>query len=409
MALFITPLVLEAFGDGSFALSGAPAGAAGVHAVPLDRDTVLETDAAEPARLVRLLAETRASLRHVEPLFGAGVAVEVTKLLGRRSVVGSWTVAASEWPHDPDPDGSRFGDLLARASVLHDPAGDEPVRAAAFLDAVEAVVRGPAGPLAAVVLDDAVDVAAELLEKTGDELASLAEDDAEIAQRLFEQTDEWSRDLVPGVAEPLERLHVEVGYASRMAARPLSAAPRGRQPRTVVGPPRALPAAAVDRGEVAFHPPNGVEVRRAGREEGEWLEAVRADDLVSVAFVPFQVGDAGSHARLLLPIDELGPVATTDDVLDRYRFRIARSASVPARTIDRVVDAIGAGKAALRAERLGDRRGAARWWTACARGWDGLDPERASEARQRATDRTRIGGGAPPTADLVANHRWYRS
>ena len=109
-----------------------------------------------------------------------------------------------------------------------------------------------------------------------------------------------------------------------------------RRARSVPAPPRALPAAAIDSGAVVFHPPNGVEVRRSGRDEGEWLEAVRAEDLVSVAFVPFSADDAGSTARLLLPLDELSASPTAREVLDRYQFRVARSASVPARTGNRV-------------------------------------------------------------------------
>ncbi len=409
MAMFSTPLGLEAFEDGTFTLTGSPAGPAGVLAVPLDADTMLETDAGEPARFVQLSADSSASLHHLEPLFGPGVANEIRKLVYDRRPVAARTVAASVRPEQPDPGLMSFGTLLSRASTVHDPAGDEPVQAAAFLDTVEASARAQPGPLTGAVLDFAIDAVADLLDEAAEELASLAGDDDEIAARLYEQTDERYRDLVPGLAEPLERLHADVAFATGSLRMPSSAPRPRRRTRTVAGPARALAAAGIETAAIVFHEPNGVEVRRSSRDEGEWLEAVRSDDLVTVAFVPFRGVDGGSNARLLLPLDELGSTATTREVLERYQFRIARSASVPARTIDRVIAAINAGKSALMAERLGDRRGAARWWTACARGWDDLDPERASIARQRATARSRISGDEPPTADLVANHRWYRS
>lgn len=409
MAMFSTPLELEVFDDGTFTLTGMPAGPAGVLAVALDAGTVLETDAAEPGRFVQLIADSPESLRHVEPLFGPGAANEITKLVLGRSRGAVRTVEASRRRQDLDPGLGRFATLLGRASTVHDAGIDEPVQAAAFLDTVEASAGVLPGPLATAVLDSAIDAAADLLEETVEELASLAEDDDEIAARLYEQTDERYRDLVPGLAEPMGRLHAEVFFATGSLRMPSSAPRPRRRTRTVAGPARALAAAGIETAAIVFHEPNGVEVRRSSGDEGEWLEAVRADDLVTVAFVPFRGVDGGSNARLLLPLDELGSTATTREVLERYQFRIARSASVPARTIDRVIAAINAGKSALMAERLGDRRGAARWWTACARGWDDLDPERASIARQRATARSRISGDEPPTADLVANHRWYRS
>ncbi|HEX6422331.1 MAG TPA: hypothetical protein VFZ79_02570 [Acidimicrobiales bacterium] len=168
---------------------------------------------------------------------------------------------------------------------------------------------------------------------------------------------------------------------------------------------RSLPGAVAEAAATAQRTgTDQVEVRVGGwaeRWHGLWARAFDPDDGTLLAAGPLRRDGRDAVARLLVPPRAIGRVEV--DITDRPEM------PRPSAALAAVGRAIHLGGVAARAERLGDRRSAARRWRQCARAWLGAgDLTRADQALAYAAQVNggdeRAGGRItrPLVSDLIA-------
>ena len=170
---------------------------------------------------------------------------------------------------------------------------------------------------------------------------------------------------------------------------------------------RSLPGPVAEAAVAAQRTgPDHVEVRVGGwaeRRHGLWARAFDRDDGTLLALGPLRRDGRDAVANLLVPPRAIARVEV--DVTDRPEM------PRPSAALAAVGRAIHLGGVAARAERLGDRRTAARRWRQCARAWLGAgDPTRADQALTYASQ-VNAGDGRPSgrvirplVSDLIAGH-----
>ncbi|HET9611769.1 MAG TPA: hypothetical protein VFP06_19305 [Acidimicrobiales bacterium] len=167
---------------------------------------------------------------------------------------------------------------------------------------------------------------------------------------------------------------------------------------------RSLPGAVAEAAVTAQRTgTDQVEVRVGGwaeRWHGLWARAFDPDDGTLLAVGPLRRDGRDAVARLLVPRRAVGRVEV--DITDRPEM------PRPSAALAAVGRAIHLGGVAARAERLGDRRSAARRWRQCARAWLGAgDLTRADQALAYAAQVNGDGRAGsrvarPLVSDLIA-------
>lgn len=167
---------------------------------------------------------------------------------------------------------------------------------------------------------------------------------------------------------------------------------------------RSLPGAVAEAAVTAQRTgTDQVEVRVGGwaeRWHGLWARAFDPDDGTLLAVGPLRRDGRDAVARLLVPPRAIGRVEV--DITDRPEM------PRPSAALAAVGRAIHLGGVAARAERLGDRRSAARRWRQCARAWLGAgDLTRADQALAYAAQVNGDGRAGsrvarPLVSDLIA-------
>lgn len=220
---------------------------------------------------------------------------------------------------------------------------------------------------------------------------------AERTTRRRADVDPLSFDDV-ALAAPMTAADRPPAFAARAAA-----APRGG--RGAVAPvlgvldPRSLPLElATTPVVVEARTSSELAVRIAGGArdaEGWWARAHSADDVI-LAAAPFLPDRGDAVARLLVPPDQLrtAEVDVTGDP----------GAARPSRRLRRTAEAIAAGQAAARAERLGLARDARERWLVSAAAWDEAgDEARRGQAAELAAGGGRRFGQVPVPPSLLAD------
>lgn len=413
----------DAFAHGFAARDWTP-GPAGTVGLALRGDVELEVDIASPTTFVGLWAAApggtprRSTTQALHRLLGPDRLAHLLSLRGQPGKPAvlhpldddpyerEWNVRrhpANASVRSPARDRDRgVAPGLARVALAA-AAGAEPtasglVRALAHIDAARAAaIFSPGIGFGARARSDAVAGAELLLDvvRRG-ELDGQPIDQADLFDALHR--------LIPLLPQPLDREirtlaeRTERGRLLRDDAEPMPAAmalPDDHLLLDVVpDAPRQRPASPVldvlDRATlptelaaaqivVRATTRSELEVRivdRARDSEGWWTRAFDVDDVI-VAAAPFSPMGRDAVARLLVPPDDLRDVEV--DVTGQP------GEPRPSRRLRLMNQAIAAGRAAARADRLGRRAAASDRWLQCAAAWDRAgDPARSGLATELA-------------------------